>query len=206
MTETVVVAIITAVATLTASILASVLTSWLTLRSARQQGELQLLLAREERAGQRTAEHRRARRDAYVRFLSQALDATAMVRSARAPGLADAEFEVRCAAAEAALNGLIPAHGLVLLEGPDALMGAVQDVRDTLQTELDLIRAVRQGSKSPTASSGRPEPRGRPRPERWPRRPGRRWAATSTPPGDPFPCVGRWSSVRPPRAPSGRSP
>ncbi|HEY6706738.1 MAG TPA: hypothetical protein VJB61_03980, partial [Actinomycetota bacterium] len=102
----------------------------------------------EERADQRTAEHRRARRDAYVRFLSQALDATAVVRSVRAPGLSDAEFEVRRAAANDALDGLIPAHGLVLLEGPDELMESVQDVRDTLSTELALIRAVRQGSKS----------------------------------------------------------
>ncbi|HEV2893173.1 MAG TPA: hypothetical protein VG411_05445 [Actinomycetota bacterium] len=148
MTETVVVAIITAVATLTASILASAVTSWLTLRGVSQQSEQQLRLAREARADQRAAEHRRSRREAYVRFLTESLEATALVRTARAPGIPEGTFEVRYAAAEAALDGLIPAHGLVLLEGPDALADAVQEVRDSLRMELDLVRAVRQGSKT----------------------------------------------------------
>ncbi|HEX7148849.1 MAG TPA: hypothetical protein VF512_15175 [Actinomycetota bacterium] len=148
MTETVVVAIITAVATLTASLLASAVTSWLTLRSVGQQSEQQLRLAREARADQRAAEHRRSRREAYVRFLTESLEATALVRSARAPGILDGTFEARYETAEAALDDLIPAHGLVVLEGPDTLADAVQEVRDRLRVELDLVRAVRQGGKT----------------------------------------------------------
>ena len=148
MTETVVVAIITAVATLTASILASAVTSWLTMRSMGQQSEHQLRMAREARDDQRKAEHRRSRREAYVRFLTESLEATALVRSARAPGLPDGTFAARYQDAEAALDELIPAHGLVLLEGPDSLADAVQEVRDSLRIELDLVRAVRQGEKT----------------------------------------------------------
>lgn len=148
MTETVVVAIITAVATLTASLLASAVTSWLTLRSVSQQSEQQLRLARDARADQRKAEHRRTRRDAYVRFLTESLAATALVRSARTPGLPEPEFQARYATAEASLDDLIPVHGLVVVEGPDTLADAVQEVRDSLRIELDLVRAVRQGSKT----------------------------------------------------------
>ena len=36
----------------------------------------------------------------------------------------------------------------MVLEGPDTLADAVQEVRDRLRVELDLVRAVRQGSKT----------------------------------------------------------
>jgi hypothetical protein len=95
------------------------------MRSVSQQSEQQLRLAREARADQRAAEHRRSRREAYVRFLTESLEATALVRTARAPGIPEGT-----------------------LEGPDTLADAVQEVRDSLRMELDLVRAVRQGSKT----------------------------------------------------------
>jgi hypothetical protein len=151
MTETVVVAIITATSTLAAYGLASWLTAYFTLRSTREQGERQLRDAWEERLEQRRVEHDRTRRDAYVRFLAEALATAAVIRAARTSGLSEEEFPARYRSAERALIDLIPAHALVSLEGPPELAEAARKTRATLETELALIPEVRQGAKPESA-------------------------------------------------------
>ena len=140
MTETVVVAIITAASTLVAAALGSLLTAYVSLRSTR-----------DAQAQRRRSEHRLARRDAYVRFLTDAIATAAALRSARVSDLPEAEFRVRYESAERALMELIPVHSLVIVEGPDELGRAANKVRAALGEELGFIREVRQQLKPESA-------------------------------------------------------
>lgn len=138
MNQTVAVAVITA----GAAISASGLTSWIAMRSAQRQSEQQLVLAREERAERRTAEHRTARRDAYAGFLSEAISVAAAIRRVRQLGISEEEFQSRYAAASESLMLLVPTGALVSVEGPAELGEAGRQVRSALTSELQAVRAA----------------------------------------------------------------
>ena len=140
MDQTVAVAVITA----GAAISASGLTSWITMHSARQQVEQQLVLAREERAERRASEHRAARRDVCARFLSEAISVAAKIDEAQEREISEELFKSRYAAAWDSMTLLLQAGVPVLIEGPAELAKSARQVRSALISELEAIRAVHE--------------------------------------------------------------
>jgi hypothetical protein len=139
--ETVAVALITAGAALAASLL----TAWFTSRSSVRQLEYQLQLAREERNERRAGAHREVRRDAYVRFLNEALATAAQIRQTRPDfvEISDEEFTERYNSARETLLSLSKIHGVMVVAGPVDVSDAATDVRSALEKELNLVREAR---------------------------------------------------------------
>ena len=138
-TETIAVALITAMCTLAAS----ALSAWLILRSARVSGELQLVADREQRAEEFAAELRKTRREAYIQFLSEAIEVAAKIRQVTwSSETDDAEFARLQVGPREALNELIPTLIRVTLEGPTEVRDAANEVRDALRRELETCAEV----------------------------------------------------------------
>jgi hypothetical protein len=135
--DTVAVALITSLSTLTAAGLAGSVSAWTTSRQLRHQA----LLAREERAEQRTTAYREMRRESYERFLSQAdaayrvLDSGWMARPFTEPQRWEAGFAARRALDEAYVR--------IRLVGPEdvAELGAavVRDIGDEFRLHARIV-------------------------------------------------------------------
>lgn len=139
MMQTVMVAAITAGAALGGTIVAASLS----LRAARLANEYQLIISREERAEQRIAALRQARREAYIAFLDGASSVIEKIAGLRSPQIGDGEFDHRFEDAWEASNRLLPLINLVAVEGPLEVAQCARELRAALYDELRSVRGVR---------------------------------------------------------------
>lgn len=143
MNQTVVVALITAAAALGGSAVAALIS----LRSIRIQNEHALVLAREDRAENKVAALRQARRDAYKAFLDKASSAVHAITKTHSSQLGDDDFQMLFDSAWNEANSLLPLINAVSIEGPLEVLECGRELRKALYGELRTIRAVRQGEK-----------------------------------------------------------
>ncbi|MFI6937421.1 hypothetical protein [Streptomyces sp. NPDC050287] len=143
MNQTVVVALITAAAALGGSAVAALIS----LRSIRLQNEHAILLAREERAENRVAGLRQARRDAYKAFLDKASSVVDAITKTHDTQLSDADFQRLFNSAWREANSLVPLINAVSIEGPLEVLECGRELRKALYSELSTVQAVRQGEE-----------------------------------------------------------
>ncbi|MFH8737178.1 hypothetical protein [Streptomyces sp. NPDC017964] len=143
MNQTVIVAIVTAAAALGGS----GLTALVNLRSARLHGDQQIKLARADHVEKRNAELRQSRRDAYVRFLDQAVTAVHATDKTRGQQLTDEDFKRLHATARDEIGSLLPLLNVLSVEGPQRVLEQARELRSALYDELSMIRAVRRSEQ-----------------------------------------------------------
>ncbi|MEU2716513.1 hypothetical protein [Streptomyces sp. NPDC007205] len=143
MNQTVVVALITAAAALGGSAVAALIS----LRSIRLQNEHAILLAREERAENRVAGLRQARRDAYKAFLDKASSVVDAITKTHDAQLSDGDFQRLFDLAWREANNLLPLINAVSIEGPLEVLECGRELRKALYGELRTIQAARQGEE-----------------------------------------------------------
>ncbi|MGI5255656.1 hypothetical protein [Actinacidiphila glaucinigra] len=157
MDQTISIGIVSAVAALSGS----ALTAWISIRNARLQNEYALSMAREDRAERRINDHRTARREAYVAFLTAVTTAAIEVVRAEEPDLTDDEFEKRWTEAWMANRRTLGPHCVLAVEGPEAVVGPATYLRQCLFDELRIAKEVRRGVKPVAALSAASEERRR---------------------------------------------
>jgi hypothetical protein len=119
----------------------------ISLRSIRLQNEHIILLAREERAENRVAGLRQARRDAYKAFLDKASSVVDAITKTHDSRLSDDDFKRVFDSAWGEANSLLPLINAVSIEGPLEVLECGRELRKSLYSELRAARAARRGEE-----------------------------------------------------------
>lgn len=140
------VAVITAVSTL----LAAAISGYFISRNARRSLTHAAEMADLDRAAEKAAQHRAARREAYAAFATAALGSLGDIMAAKAKSMGAADRASLLGKAQTSVNTVIVARGVLEVEGPKDVAEHGAQVGYNLH---DALRAVRRYAKDDDGTS-----------------------------------------------------